>query len=179
MRIVYALALSLALAGCGGDPFDKAPINPHAERDLAAVRLDPAAAVATLNAYRARLRLKPVRLDPALSAMAQRQAEAMVAGNQMSHDVGGSFTSRLAASRVDTTEAGENLGGGYHSLAEAMAGWRGSPEHDANLRIANATRFGIALAKDPRTQYGVYWAMEMAAEPRPRLSTAEAGLLQQ
>jgi uncharacterized protein YkwD len=94
----------------------------------------------------------------------------MIAKNQMSHDVAGGFASRLAAANVDATEAGENLGGGYYSLNEAMTGWETSPDHDANLRIANATRFGIAIAKDPRTHYGVYWAMEMAAEPRPAAS---------
>jgi uncharacterized protein YkwD len=161
-----ALTFCLFLAACGAD-VDGGPLNPNAGRDLAAVRLDPAQALASLNAYRARSGLKPARLDPALMLMAQRQADAMAAGNRMSHDIGGSFPSRLAAAGVDATEAGENLGGGYYSLAEAMTGWETSPEHDANLRIANATRFGIAIAKDPRTHYGVYWAMEMAAEPRP------------
>jgi uncharacterized protein YkwD len=90
----------------------------------------------------------------------------MVAGNTLSHTVAGGFAARLAASGVDTTEAGENLGGGYYSLDEAMVGWRGSPEHDANLRIKNATRIGIAIAKDARTRYRVYWALELAADPR-------------
>jgi hypothetical protein len=31
--------------------------------------------------------------------------------------------------------------------------------------LAKATRFGIALAKDPRTEFRVYWAMEIAADP--------------
>jgi hypothetical protein len=34
--------------------------------------------------------------------------------------------------------------------------------------MPKATRLGIAIAKDPRTHYGVYWAMELAAEPRAR-----------
>jgi len=172
---LVALLCSLALAGCVGDELDTGPIDPHAERDVAAVRLDPAAAAAALNAYRASHGLAPTRLDPALTAMAQRQADAMAAGNKMSHDVAGSFTSRLAAFGADPTEAGENLGGGYYSLQEAMTGWRSSPEHNANLLMTNATRLGIAIAKDPRTHYGVYWALELAAEPRPRPSGA--GLL--
>jgi hypothetical protein len=172
---LIALSLTLALAGCVGDALDTDPINPHAERDIAAVRLDPAAAAAALNAYRASHGLGPARLDPALTAMAQRQADAMAAGNKMSHDVAGSFASRLATSGADPTEAGENLGGGYYSLREAMAGWRNSPEHDANLLMTSATRLGIAIAKDPHSHYGVYWALELAAERRPRPSGA--GLL--
>jgi uncharacterized protein YkwD len=172
---LVALPFALALAGCVGDELDTSPIDPRAERDVAAVHLDPAAAAAALNAYRASHGLAPARIDPALTAMAQRQADAMAAGNKMSHDVAGSFASRLAASGADPTEAGENLGGGYYSLQEAMAGWRNSPEHDANLLMTNATRLGVAIAKDPRTHYGVYWAMELAAEPRSHPSGA--GLL--
>ena len=174
-EIIVTFGFTLALAGCVGDELDTGPINSHAERDVAAVHLDPAAAAAVLNAYRASHGLGPARLDPALTAMAQRQADAMAAANKMSHDVAGGFASRLAASGADPTEAGENLGGGYYSLQEAMTGWRNSPEHNANLLMINATRLGIAIAKDPRTHYGVYWALELAAEPRPRPSGA--GLL--
>jgi uncharacterized protein YkwD len=165
-RSLAAVSIAFALAGCGGEALDAGPIDPHAAREVAAVHLDPAAASEALNAYRASRSLGRVRLDPALTAMAQRQANAMVAGNKMSHDVAGSFSSRLAASGVDTTEAGENLGEGYYSLEEAMTSWRQSSEHDANLLMARATRFGIGIAKDPRTHFGVYWAMEIAAEPR-------------
>ncbi len=177
---LFALLSALALAGCGGGPLATGPIDPRIERQVAAVRLDPAAAAAAISAYRASRSLGPVRLDSALTAMAQRQADAMVAANALSHDVGGSFSMRLAGAGVDASEAGENLGGGYYSLDQAMAGWRGSPEHDANLLIGHATRFGIAIARDARTQYRVYWAMEIAAEPQrraggPALSTTSSG----
>ncbi len=165
-----ALILALLLAACSGDLTETAPLNPHAERDLAAVRLDPDTATTMLNGYRATLGLNPVRLDPGLVIVAQRQADAMVAANKMSHDVAGPFPSRLAAAGVSSGEAGENIGAGYYTLAEAMAAWKHSPGHDANLRIASATRFGIAIAKDPSTHYGAYWAMAVAAEP-PALAT--------
>lgn len=161
------LAAAFSLAACAGEPRRAEPASPAVARALAAVRLDPAQAAATFNAYRASLGLAPLRLDPALSAMAQRQADAMVAANSMSHELGGGFSARLYASGVKFTEAGENLGGGYHSTDEAFVGWRHSPEHDANLRLAHATHFGVALAKDPQTRYRVYWAMEVAAERLP------------
>jgi hypothetical protein len=166
LRTAIAPVLALALAGCGEEALRTGPIDSRILHSLASVHVDPPAATAMLNAYRASRGLGPVRLDPALNAMAQRQADAMVAANALSHDVGGSFSSRLAGAGVDATEAGENVGGGYYSTEEALTGWRGSPEHDANLLIARATRFGIAVAKDARTQYRVYWAMEVAAEPQ-------------
>ena len=172
-RLLGAILSALAVAGCAVGVQEAGPRRALTAAQLAAVRLDPAAATAALNAYRAGKGLKPVRLDPALTVIAERQAKAMAAGDALSHEVAGGFPSRLAEGGVDATEAGENLGGGYMSLAEAMAGWRGSPGHDANLLIPAATRFGIALAKNPETQYGVYWAMEIAAEPRPRPPAGE------
>jgi len=168
-----ALAAAMSVAGCAA-PSPRAPPSAQALRALEAVHLDPAAAAAMLNAYRASHGLGPVRLDPALLTLAQRQADAMVAGDALSHDVAGSFFTRIEAAGVDTTRAAENIGGGYYSTEEAFAGWRASAEHDANLLMPQATRFGIALAKDARTQLRAYWAMEVAADPdRPAaLATA-------
>jgi len=168
---------ALAVAGCAADPPEPGFKHAYSTAAISAVRLDPAAATAAINTYRAGKGLRPVRIDPALTAMAERQAKAMAASGALSHEVAGSFSSRLAGSGIDTTEAGENLGGGYMSLGEAMDGWRGSPGHDANLRIADATRFGVAIAKNPDSQYGVYWAMEVASEPKPRAPAGAAGFL--
>jgi hypothetical protein len=95
MRFGYAVALATALllSGCGGEePLRTGPIAPNVLRSIAAVHVDPAAAAAMLTAYRAAHGLGAVRLDPALTAMAQRQADAMVAANELSHDVAGSFS---------------------------------------------------------------------------------------
>ncbi|MGA2043904.1 MAG: CAP domain-containing protein [Roseiarcus sp.] len=176
MRLIDLIALgaALGLAGCGGEEPLTRPISAQAWRTIAEARVDPAAAAAMLTAYRAAHGLGPVRLDPALTAMAQREADAMVAANALSHDLGGGYAARLEAAGVDTVRAGENIGGGYGSTAEAMAGWRHSPEHDANLLLLQATRFGIAIAKDAQSRLGVYWAMEVAAEPGPPAHAAAA-----
>ena len=163
-RFTAALAAALALSACGGELLRTTPLTPQALRALAAVHVDPAGAAAMLNAYRKSKGLGPVRLDPALSAMAQRQADAMVAANALSHDVAGGFAARLAAAGIDTSRAGENIGGGYYATEEAMKGWRESPEHNANLLMPQATRFGIAIAKNAQTSLRVYWAMEVAVE---------------
>ncbi|WP_158554908.1 CAP domain-containing protein [Methylovirgula sp. 4M-Z18] len=162
------LAIGLALAACSGPTTRTHRLTPQAIAAVERVQLSPAEATAMLNAYRASHNLPPVRLDPALSAMAQRQANAMVQANDMSHNVDGSFSGRIMGAGIDTTRAAENIGGGYYSLQEAMAGWRASSEHNANLLLPQATRFGIAIAKDPQTDLRVYWAMEVAAEPEQR-----------
>ncbi|AMJ60773.1 CAP domain-containing protein [Bosea sp. PAMC 26642] len=164
-RNLAAFALLLLIAGCAGEPRRTTPLAPKAAERLATVRVDPAAAARILNDYRRGRGLSPVTLDPALSAMAQRQADAMVASNTLSHDTGGSFGARVHAAGLDASRAAENLGAGYYSTEEAFAGWKTSSGHDANLRMAEATRFGIALAKDPGTRYGAWWAFVIAGEP--------------
>ncbi len=170
----FLLAATLVLAGCAGESRRSGPLDAGAQRSLAAVSVDPAAAARMLSAYRASRGLGPVRLDPTLASMAQRQADAMAAADEMSHSVAGSFVSRAAAAGLDTVRAAENVGAGYMSLEDAFAAWRASAGHDANLLMPQATRFGIALAKDPATRYRVYWAMVVAAEPDRRIEPAMA-----
>lgn len=163
------LALALLAAGCAGESRRTTPLDPLATERLAAVSLDPAEAGHVFNAYRASQGLGLVRLDPVLTAMAQRQADAMAKANVLSHDAGGSFASRVHAAGLDAARAAENLGGGYYSTQEAFTGWRASSGHDANLRMKEATRFGIALAKDPQTQYRAWWALVVAGDPETRV----------
>jgi uncharacterized protein YkwD len=124
--------------------------------------------VRILNAYRAGKGLGPVRLDSTLAAMAQRQADAMAAGDDLSHDAAGSFTARVHAAGLDTVRAAENLGAGYYSTQEAFDGWKQSSGHEANLSMPQATRIGIALAKNPQTRFGAWWTLVLAGEPEKR-----------
>ena len=58
------------------------------------------AATAKLNAYRAEKGLNSLRLDPGLTAMAERQAQAMAASGTMSHELAGAFSSRLVSGAI-------------------------------------------------------------------------------
>jgi uncharacterized protein YkwD len=165
--VVAAFWLAASLTACSLGSSEIA-VDAGTERAIAAVRLDPEAALAAINAYRASRGFGALRLDTSLTAMAQRQADAMAASGQLSHTVGGAFATRLGADHIDVGEAGENLGAGYYSLGEAMAGWKGSPEHNANLLRPGFTRVGVAIAKNPKTSWGVYWACEFAGEPKPK-----------
>jgi Cysteine-rich secretory protein family len=124
---IFALTAACFLSACGGDATRVVPIDQRELRALATVHVDPAAAATMLSAYRRTRGLGPVRLDPALTAIAQRQADAMAAANALSHNVAGNLAARLAAGGVNAREAGENIGGGYYSTEEAMSGWRNSP----------------------------------------------------
>lgn len=163
-----ALLAALLLAGCAATQRDAAPPSARKLERLAAAKADPAEAVRILNSYRAGKGLGPVRLDPTLTAMAQRQADAMAAADDLSHGAAGSFTSRVHGAGLDAVRAAENLGAGYYSTQEAFDGWKRSSGHEANLAMPQATRIGIALAKNPQTRYGAWWTLVLAGEPETR-----------
>jgi uncharacterized protein YkwD len=152
---VVVAAVALSLAGCAGLS-DKAPPpgEPSMYRSLAraGAELDVHAAQSMISGYRHNNGLASVSLDPTLTLMAETQARAMAAHNKMEHNVGGPFAQRLRASGFDAKVAVENIGAGYHTLAEAFSGWRDSPPHRANMLKSGVTRMGIAAVYSPNSK---------------------------
>ena len=101
-------------------------------------------------------------LDPALTVLAQAQAETMAKRDKLEHNVKKPFVKRLKAAGYNAKVAAENIGAGYHTIAEAFSGWRDSNPHRANMLLAGATRMGIAAIYTPASKYKVYWALILA-----------------
>src|SRR5262245_9188869 len=99
--------------------------------------------------------------DTALDRIAADQAREMAAKDNLSHEVLGSFTRRIAPSQAG--RAAENIAYGYDNFEKTLGQWINSPEHRKNLLLHNATKVGIASA---RTANGkrTYWAMEIAGD---------------
>ena len=167
-RLFAPLLILLALSACAGDNY-VAKEEPSFYRNLAqpGAKLDDAAAASMISGYRANNGQPAVTLDPELTRMAQGQAEAMAQRDKLDHAAGKPFTTRLKAAGYDAKVAAENIGAGYHTLAEAFSGWRDSPPHRANMLLKGATRLGIAAVYTPRSKYKVYWAM-IIAQPDDR-----------
>ena len=169
VRLSALLAASVAfaglLAGCAGDNYVPKE-QPSMYRNLAqpGAQLDEAAAASMISGYRANNGLPAVTLDADLTRMAQGQAKIMADRDKLDHAAGKPFVNRLRAAGYDAKTAAENIGAGYHTLAEAFSGWRDSPPHKANMLLKGATRIGIAAVYTPRSKYKVYWAM-IVAEP--------------
>lgn len=152
----------LALTGCATP---EAPSQPAFYDNLARAEahVNVNAAASLISDYRRRNGLPPVEIDARLVEMAEAQAKAMASRNQVTHDPGGrSFNRRLAASGFNAARAAENIGAGYHTLAEAFSGWRDSPSHNKNMLLAGATKMGIATAYAPNSKYKVFWALVLA-----------------
>ena len=161
--LLAVLAL-VALSGCAADTVPKA--EPSFYRNLAqpGAQLDAAAAASMISGYRSNNGLPAVTLDPELTRLAEAQAALMAKRDRLDHNTGKPFVARLKASGYDAKRAAENIGAGYHTLAEAFSGWRDSAPHRANMLLAGATRIGIAAVYTPASKYKVYWAL-ILAEP--------------
>jgi uncharacterized protein YkwD len=162
-RLFSLLALALLCACAAEQPLPSG--EPSMYRDMAAAtaELDAAAAASMLSGYRANNGLAAVSIDPDLMRLADAQARAMAAKDKLDHNVIRAFPERLKSGGYDARVAAENIGAGYHTLAEAFSGWRDSPPHRTNMLLAGATRIGIAAAYAPKSKYRVFWALILAA----------------
>ncbi len=102
-----------------------------------------------------------VAIDPTLNRIALDQARAMAARDTLDHGVLGSFSARIAPSRAG--RAAENIAYGYDAFPKTLQQWINSSEHRKNLLLHNASRVGIASAKDASGKR-TYWAMEIAGD---------------
>lgn len=163
MRRWLVLLLALALASCA---LNQPPEQPSFYRDLTqpGAELDEAAAASMISDYRSNNGLPPVIVDAALTDLARAQTQAMAKRDKLEHNVKKPFVQRLRAAGYDAQRAAENIGAGYHTLAEAFSGWRDSKPHNANMLLPGATRIGIAAVYTPKSKYKVYWTL-ILAEP--------------
>ena len=161
------LLLALALVGCASDS-DPPAAEPSFYNSLAAAdaHVDAAMAASMISGYRGNNGLSTERVDPELMKLAQAQAQAMAARDKVDHDVVRDLRSRLRSSGYDAKAAAENVGAGYHTLAQAFSGWRDSPPHRKNMLLPGATHIGIATAYAPNSKYKVFWALILAAPNR-------------
>jgi uncharacterized protein YkwD len=162
--MLTGLAVLAGLAGCAGDV--KPPAQPSFYLSLAeeGAAVDSAAAASMISGYRSNNGLGAVEVDPDLMRMAVDHARTMAAKDKIDRSAGHEFTGRLAKAGFDGKGAVENVGAGYHTLAEAFSGWRDSPPHRANMLKGGVNRLGIATVYVPGSKYKVFWAMVMAAK---------------
>jgi uncharacterized protein YkwD len=168
MRFRFLLcALALILTGCAAEQQPSGQPSFYASLAQPGATLDAAAAASMISGYRANNGLPEVTLDPQLMQLAQAQTATMAKRDKLDHNAGKPFVQRLRTSGYKAKTAAENIGAGYHTLAEAFSGWRDSPPHRENMLLKGATRIGIAAVYTPASKYKVYWTL-ILAEPDER-----------
>jgi uncharacterized protein YkwD len=148
MKPLFAILLSLVLLFSG----------------LAAAKSAPADMISDFRRKHGEGR---VTTDATLNRIALEQAKAMAAKDTLDHAVLGSFSSRIAPAK--SGRAAENIAFGYDSFEKTLDQWIASTGHRDNLLLHNASRVGIASARNAASRR-TYWAMEIAGdyEPRPK-----------
>jgi uncharacterized protein YkwD len=139
----------------------KAPKGALADRDYSGAVLNPDAALAAVNEYRAEKGLGALKLDARLTAAAKAHSRDLANGDRISHygSDGSSPWDRVARAGYEASLAAENVGTGQATLAEVIKGWKGSPAHDKNLLLADAQDMGIALVQNPKSEFRTFWTM--------------------
>lgn len=156
-RAALLACLALGLSACGSPA-----ILPESAGPVSPVILDEAAAAAAISRYRAQHGLGPVTVDSGLVKAAAFQAGNNARAGRLSHDLGGTFTSRMAAAGLGRTYTAENLSAGSETFDQVLARWKASPQHNANMLIPQIRRIGIARVDAPGSRYGRFWALVMA-----------------
>jgi cysteine-rich secretory family protein len=103
--------------------------------------------------------------DATLDHIALDQARAMAAKDDLSHEALGPFTRRIAPARAG--RAAENIAYGYDSFEKTLGQWIDSSGHRKNLLLHNASRVGIASARNASGKR-TYWAMVIAGDYEPK-----------
>jgi uncharacterized protein YkwD len=163
VRAFTLCTIFAALPGCTDSYKPSGQPSFYRSMATADAQLDAASAASMISGYRRNNGLNPVSLEPHLMRMAEAHARAMASRNKLDHSVGGQFNERVRRSGYDAKVAVENIGAGYHTLAEAFSGWRDSPPHRANMLRSGVTKMGIAAVYAPGSKYKVFWALILAA----------------
>src|SRR3569832_1055411 len=103
--------------------------------------------------------------DATLDRIALEQARAMAAKDDLSHEVLGPFTRRIVPARAG--RAAENIAYSYETYERTLGQWIDSSGHRKNLMLHNASRIGVASARDASGKR-TYWAMVIAGDYEPK-----------
>ena len=170
---LVGVSLAGLLAACGslGGPSHVEEID-----DVSYVPADPQKGMRLLNAYRAENGIAALEIDADLVRIAGDYARHLAEAGRMTHALEpyGGLDTRLKAAGYPYATAGENLGQGYRTIEQTIAGWKRSPAHDRGMKDADMTRIGIASAENPRKRGDAYWCL-IVAKPRPAGAPAGTG----
>jgi uncharacterized protein YkwD len=144
-------------------PIDTAPIEapplPRPKPSLHYVTGDNPATL--ISAFRHQHGEGSVAISPALTRVAQEQANAMAVRDLLDHNALAPFSSRISSSPFN--RAGENIAYGHADFPSTLKQWTNSTGHRANLLLHGAKWVGVAHAQNG---HRMYWAMVIGGEIR-------------
>jgi len=153
--------LALARDDAPKGSWERAPKGAFNDRDYSISRLDPEKARRLINQYRRQKGLRPLQLNSKLTVAAKSHSRDLARWDRISHygSDGSDPWDRVAKTGFSAKLAAENVGTGQTTLEEVMKGWKKSPGHNKNLLLKDATHMGIALVRDPKTEFKTFWTL--------------------
>lgn len=126
--------------------------------------LNPQAALAEVNSFRAENGLKPLVLDARLSRAAAMQSGAQAGRSWIGHygSDGSKPKDRAERAGYHAKIAAENVASGQKSFSDVLRFWKESSGHRSNLLRPNVTAAGVAMAKNKSGR--AYWTLVLGAE---------------
>jgi hypothetical protein len=118
-----------------------------------------------ISSFRLKHGERRVTRDGTLDRIAMEQARAMAATDELSHEALGPFARRVAPAKAG--RAAENIAYGYDNFEKTLGQWIDSSGHRKNLLLHNASRVGIASARNASGKR-TYWAMVIAGDYEPK-----------
>jgi len=111
--------------------------------------LNPEAALAEVNAFRAKYGLNALVLDVRLSHAAAIQSNDQANRNSMGHygSDGSTIMDRVGRVGYHARIVSENVASGHRSYSDVMRGWEISSGHRENLLRPEVSAAGVAMAK--------------------------------
>lgn len=148
-----------------GLSFSSGKTEVNAPGDDKLFALDPNAAQQLINAYREQKGLKPLHLNLKLTEAAFKHSQDLSRNDRISHygSDGSDTWDRVRRTGYQARVTAENVGTGQSSLKEVFRGWQNSPDHNANLLLADAQEMGIAMVYDPKTQFKTFWTLVLSS----------------
>lgn len=151
--------LGMLVAGCTGVAF----VSPeYAARPVQP--LNQQAALAEINAFRAKHGRSPLVLDSRLSRAAAAHSADQARRGRTSHygSDGSAPMDRASRAGYRPRIASENVASGYKSFSDVMRSWEGSAGHRENLLRPNVRAVGIAMRQSANGR--AYWTLVLGAE---------------
>lgn len=148
------------------DSFERAPKGSLSDRDYSSTELSSEEAGRQINEYRRQHGLKPLTFDVRLTEAARGHSRDLAKWDRISHygSDGSNPWDRVKRTGYPARIAAENVGTGQSSFKEVLQGWKDSPGHNKNLLLKDAHHMGLALIKDPNTEFKTFWTLVLGAQ---------------
>jgi uncharacterized protein YkwD len=119
-----------------------------------------------INAEREKNGLHPLCWNNQLFEAARGHSEEMAANSYLSHQNldGQSPAERIADAGYDAGATGENIGAGYPTPQDIVAGWMNSAGHRANILNQAFCDAGVGYAKNQNDRYVHYWTLNLGRQ---------------